>query len=257
VGRGPHFAVCRTERKALIGIGRRSAGRGIRPVRADLRVVSMAWGLATAIAVTLCVPLAAQAEDPYSGPPGPAPGPPSNMTALAAVAIPALQRLADGGDVNAQCAILQLYVTGQAKPRGNDDLPAMHRTCAKRGYESSGQPPPPALLVRPVTIMLNLPGRNALVVEQPTDKQIADAGSSIPGGLVNGLVFVKCQIQKDGSLGGCIVPIEHPAGRGLADVGLGLAKLVRMTTEAPRGHSLVGLNVQVRIAFQDPGVPRP
>lgn len=190
--------------------------------------------------------------------PSPGSAPPSNVTSLRAVAIPALQQRADRGDVQAQCAILQLYVTGQAKPRPNDDLSAMHHTCAKLGYEASGQPPPPALLVPPPTIMLNLPGPDiALVVERPTDKQIADAGSSIPGGSVNGFVFVKCQIQHDGSLSGCTVPIEHPAGKGLGDVGLGLSKLIRMNTQDSQGHSVVGLNVEFRFAFQDAGAPRP
>ncbi len=188
----------------------------------------------------------------------PVPPPSSNLAALAAVAIPALQQRADAGDVNAQCAILQLYVTGQAKPRPNDDVPAMHRSCAKLGYESSGQPPPPALPLPPPTITLNLPGStNALVAQRPTDKQIADAGSSIPGGSVKGFVFVKCRIQQDGRLDGCIVPIENPNGKGLGNVGLSLAKLIRMNTEASQGHSITGLNIQVRFAFQDVGTLRP
>ena len=186
--------------------------------------------------------------------PSPVPPPPNNLAALAAVAIPALQQRADAGDVNAQCAILQLYVTGQAMPRPKDDVPAMHRTCAKLGYESSGQPPPPALPLPPPVIMLNFPGPSSvLVAQRPTDKQIADAGSSIPGGSVNGFTFVKCQIQQDGSLGGCTVPIEHPEGEGLGGVGLGLAKLIRMNPEPSQGRSIVGLKVQVRFAFQDAG----
>ena len=68
----------------------------------------------------------------------------------AARAIPGLQKMADQGNPNAKCALLQLYVTGQALPRRQDDLAALHHLCANMGYESQGRAPPPALSVHPL-----------------------------------------------------------------------------------------------------------
>ena len=64
---------------------------------------------------------------------------------LAARALPSLQKMADAGDPSAQCALAQLYSTGQAVPRRDDDVARLHLKCAEHGYEHSGQPPPPGL----------------------------------------------------------------------------------------------------------------
>jgi uncharacterized protein len=68
---------------------------------------------------------------------------------LAALALPALQRMADEGNPQVRCALLQLYETGQAVPRKQDDLASWHRKCAELGYEGAARSPPPGLTLPP------------------------------------------------------------------------------------------------------------
>jgi len=72
-----------------------------------------------------------------------------NGAELLARALPGLQQLADKGDPNAKCALLQIYQSGQAVARKDDDIPSLQRTCAGMEHKSTGQPPP-AITARPI-----------------------------------------------------------------------------------------------------------
>lgn len=75
-------------------------------------------------------------------------GRPRSAAELAALALPTMQKMADQGNAQVRCALLQLYETGQAVPRKQDDLPSSRRQCAEMGYEGSARFTPPALIGR-------------------------------------------------------------------------------------------------------------
>jgi hypothetical protein len=76
-------------------------------------------------------------------------GRPLSTAELAARALPGMQQMADQGDRNAKCALLQMYETGQATPRKGDDMAAMRQTCAETRHGSTSGPQIPALPVPP------------------------------------------------------------------------------------------------------------
>ncbi|THD70533.1 tetratricopeptide repeat protein [Phenylobacterium sp.] len=70
-----------------------------------------------------------------------------SMAELAARALPGVQQMADQGDPNAKCALLQMYETGQGAPRKGEDLVALRQACAPGRTGSKGLPEIPALPV--------------------------------------------------------------------------------------------------------------
>src|ERR1700749_3212001 len=74
----------------------------------------------------------------------------------------------------------------------------------------------PALPLHAPILMLSFPNHDsAMVVAQPTAKQILDAGASIPNEPPRWIVFVSCDEQADGTLGDCKASSGFPPGKGL------------------------------------------
>ncbi len=125
---------------------------------------------------------------------------------------------------------------------------------ADRGIAASpALPALPPLPVHPPILMLSFPNQDsALVVAQPTVKQIIDAGASIPDEPSRWIVFVLCDEQADGTLGGCKVSSEFPNGKGLGEIGLRLSQLIRLKTEDQFGHAMAGHLISARFSNQGP-----
>lgn len=138
-------------------------------------------------------------------------------------------------------------------PRGYG-FGAAARKLVERSLKATGAPKGAELRI-PISFSADLAKGGTMTVKTPTWSalpSVADMQAAVPkteGGPNNVRVTLVCDVQAGGSLSGCAVDREEPAGQGFGSAILALAPKFQVALMSAEGMPTVGAKVRVPVRF--------